>query len=50
MAKRPKEKVSKHRRAFLLAVGYLTLTLDKLEGRPSEPPRPIKSGRIKIVG
>lgn len=44
-----KEKMSKRYRVFLLAVGYLALALDKLEGKPTEPRRPVKRGRIKLV-
>ena len=44
-----KEKMSRRRRAFLIAVGYLALALDKLEGKPAVPQHPVKRGRIKIV-
>lgn len=43
-----KSKMSLKRRLFLMAVGYVALALDKLEGKSVEPPR-IKRGRIKIV-
>jgi hypothetical protein len=49
MEKKKKEEMSKRRRAFLMAVGYLSLTLDRLEGKPKTSTRPVKSGRIKIV-
>lgn len=49
MKKKKKEKMSKRRRAFLVTVGYLALALDRLEGKPTAPPKPVKSGRIKIV-
>ena len=35
-------------RVFLIAIGIMALTLDKLEGRPAEP-RPVTSGPIEIV-
>jgi hypothetical protein len=44
-----KERMSKRRRLFLIAVGYMALALDKLEGKETKP-RPVKSGRIDIVG
>lgn len=47
--KKKKEKMGKRRRAFLMAVGYIALVLDRLEGKPTGPPKPVKSGRIKIV-
>jgi hypothetical protein len=49
MEKQKKEKMSKRRRAFLIAVGYMSLALDKLEGKSTQPPQPVKRGRIKIV-
>jgi hypothetical protein len=45
-----RKKMGRRRRAFLIAVGYLALALDRLEGRPTAPPRPVKRGRIKVVG
>ena len=49
MEKKRKERMSGRRRAFLIAVGCLALALDKLEGKPAEPRRPVRRGRIKIV-
>jgi hypothetical protein len=43
-----RSKMSLKRRLFLMAVGYLALALDKLEGKSIEPPK-VKRGRIKIV-
>lgn len=45
-----RKRMSKRRRLFLIAVGCMALALDKLEGKPTQPPRPVKSGRIKVVG
>jgi hypothetical protein len=42
-------KLSRRRRAFLIAVGYLSLALDKLEGKSIKPARAPHRGRIKIV-
>ena len=44
-----KKKMGRRRRTFLIAVGYLALALDRLEGKPAAPPRPVKRGRIKVV-
>jgi len=44
-----KKRMSKRRRAFLIVVGCLALALDKQEGKTTEPPRPVRKGRIKIV-
>jgi hypothetical protein len=49
MEKQKKERMSIRRRAFLIAVGYMALTLDKLEGKSTEPRPAVKRGRIKIV-
>lgn len=46
---RKKKKMSRRRRAFLIAVGYLSLALDRLEGKPTAPPESLKRGRIRIV-
>jgi len=44
-----KQDMSKRRKLFLIAVGCLALALDRLEGKPAEPHKPVKTGRIKIV-
>lgn len=44
-----KEQMGRRRRAFLMAVGYLSLALDRLEGKSTEPPKRTRKGRIKIV-
>ena len=49
MDKQKRERMSKRRRAFLIAVGYMVLALDKLEGKSTRPPQPVKRGRINIV-
>ncbi len=49
MEKQKKERMSIRRRAFLMAVGYMALALDRLEGKPTEPRQAVKRGRIKIV-
>ncbi len=36
------------RRVFLIAIGIMSLFLDKLEGKPIDP-QPVKPGRIEIV-
>jgi hypothetical protein len=43
-----RERIGPFRRVFLICVGFLTLALDRLEGKPTEPPPP-KNRRIKIV-
>jgi hypothetical protein len=48
MEKKTKQ-MDRRRRAFLIAVGYLSLALDRLEGKSTEPPKLTKRGRIKIV-
>ena len=49
MEKQKKERMSIRRRAFLMAVGYMALALDRLEGKSTEPRQAVKRGRIKIV-
>jgi hypothetical protein len=49
MDKKAEKTMSKRRRLFLVAVGYMALALDRLEGQAGQPRRPVKSGRIKIV-
>ncbi len=44
-----KQEMGKRRKLFLVAVGCLALALDCLEGKPAEPHKPEKKGRIKIV-
>jgi hypothetical protein len=44
-----KKKMSAKRRVLLMTVGYLSLALDKLEGKSTEPPKTSRTGRIKIV-
>ena len=43
-----RERIGPFRRLFLICVGLLTLAVDKLEGKPTEPP-PAKNRRIRIV-
>jgi hypothetical protein len=43
-----KEKMSFRRRTFLIAIGFVALFLDKLEGRPADP-QPVTTGRIEII-
>jgi hypothetical protein len=45
-----KKRMSFKRRVFLMAVGYCSLALDKLEGKPTRPSKSATKGRIKIVG
>ena len=49
MDKKKRERMGKRRRAFLIVVGYMSLALDKLEGKSTQPPQAVKRGRIKIV-
>jgi hypothetical protein len=49
MKETEREKLSKRRRAFLIAVGYAALALDKLEGKSTKQSVPATRGRIKIV-
>jgi hypothetical protein len=49
MDKKEEKQISKRRRAFLMAVGYMALALDRLEGKAHQPRRLVKSGRIRIV-
>lgn len=44
-----KTRMSLKRRLLLMMVGYMALGLDKLEGKPTAPPPPVRKGRIKIV-
>ena len=44
-----KQDTSKRRKLFLITVGCLALALDRLEGKPAKPHKPVKTGRIKIV-
>ncbi len=43
-----KKRPSRRRRLLLLTIGYISLALDRLEGK-SPPPAPRRTGRIKIV-
>jgi hypothetical protein len=49
MEEKQKKRMGLVRRAMLIAVGYLALMFDKLEGKSTEPPKLTRRGRIKIV-
>jgi len=49
MTNTKKRRVSLKRRVLLLSVGYVSLALDKLEGKAAEPPPLPKPGKIKII-
>ena len=49
MADTKKKRISVRRRVLLMTVGYFSLALDKLEGKPTQPPKLPKPGKIKIV-
>jgi hypothetical protein len=49
MEEKRKKRMSLERRAMLIAVGYLALAFDKLEGKSTEPPKLARKGRIRIV-
>jgi len=49
MVEKKHKRMGTRRRILFMAVGYLALALDKLEGKPTEPPKLPKPGRIKIV-
>lgn len=44
-----KERIGLKRRALLMLVGYLSLALDRLEGKSTEPPKIKRRGKIDIV-